>query len=76
MMRKSVGFVRDSSLSSRELEVLRMISLEYTTKEIARQLNISPHTVITHRRNMMIKLEARNSAGLVRRGFEWGVLHC
>jgi len=63
-----------TDISNRELEVLKMISYEYTTNEIARELFISPHTVITHRRNIMIKMDARNTAGLVRRGFEWGVL--
>ncbi len=66
----------NTNLSGRELEILRMISFEYTTNEIAHMLFISPHTVITHRKNLMYKMEVRNTAGMVRRGFEWGVLNC
>ena len=61
-------------VSQREYEILELISQEYTTKMIALKLFISPHTVITHRNNLMAKLDAKNAAGLVRRGFEAGLL--
>ncbi len=54
------------SLSRREKEVLRLIVEEYTTAEIAEKLGISFNTVESHRKNMMIKLGVRNTAGLVR----------
>ena len=57
-------------ISKRELQILKMIAFENSTKMIAEQLYISPHTVIAHRKNLMNKLEVRNTAGLVRRGFE------
>ena len=63
-----------SIVSQREYEILELVSLEYTTKMIALKLFISPHTVITHRNNLMAKLDAKNAAGLVRRGFEAGLL--
>lgn len=63
-----------STISQREQEVLHLISDEYTTKEIAEELYISDHTVISHRKNLMEKLHVRNTAGLVRRGFELGLL--
>jgi len=62
------------NITQREKEVLDLISYEYTTTEIARKLYLSPHTVITHRRNLFVKLDVRNVAGLVRRGFEEGIL--
>lgn len=62
-------------LSKRELEVLRLISSEYCSHEIADHLFISHHTVLSHRKNLLSKLKARNTAGLVRRGFELGILH-
>lgn len=52
--------------SRRELQVLKFIADEYTTKEIADELNISQHTVETHRRNMLSKLGVRNTAGLIK----------
>ena len=63
-----------TKISSREKEVLRMVSFEYTTKEIADQLFLSTHTIDSHKKNLKIKLDVRNSAGLVRRGFEMGFL--
>ena len=62
------------SISPREQEVLYLIAYELNSKEIAQELYISEHTVLTHRKNLLIKMEARNAAGLVRRGFEAGIL--
>ena len=61
-------------LTPREIEVLRHISYGLTTKEIAKNLFVSPNTVTTHRKNLLIKFDAKNIAGLVRNGFEMGVL--
>ena len=63
-----------SKISPRELEVLRLIAREFTSKEIAAQLFISNHTALSHRKNLMTRLSVRNTAGLVRRGFEMGLL--
>ncbi len=62
------------SLSRREKEVLQLILDELTTKEIAEKLFISFGTVETHRRNMLIKLGVRNTAGLVRAALEYDLL--
>lgn len=51
--------------SPRELEVLELICREYTTKEIADKLFRSHRTVDSHRQNMMDKIGAKNTAGLV-----------
>lgn len=59
------------SLSRREKEVLHCILDELTTQEIADKLHISFGTVETHRRNMLIKTGARNTAGLVRIALEY-----
>ncbi|NHF59157.1 response regulator transcription factor [Flavobacteriaceae bacterium TP-CH-4] len=59
------------SISRREKEVLKLILEEYTTQEIAEKLFISFGTVETHRRNMMSKLGAKNTAGLVRIALEY-----
>lgn len=61
-------------ISERERQVLRLIASEKTSSEIAAELYISTHTAISHRKNMMSKLEVKNVAGLVRVGFEYGVL--
>jgi len=53
-------------VSRREKEVLRLIVQEHTTQEIADKLFISLKTVESHRSSLLGKLDARNSAGLVR----------
>lgn len=57
--------------SLREKEMLKLILNEYTTNEIAEKLFISFGTLETHRRNMLIKMGVRNTAGLVRVAFEY-----
>lgn len=61
-------------ISNRELEVLQLISMAYSTAEIAQELFIGSETAKTHRKNLMAKLDSKNSAGLVRKGFELGLL--
>lgn len=61
-------------LSRREKEVLGLIVDEYTTQEIADKLFISFGTVETHRRNILSKMGARNTAGLVRIALEYRLL--
>jgi len=61
-------------LSTREIEILHLIAMEYTIKEIAKILFISDHTVISHRKHIQEKLETRNTAGMIRRGFELSYL--
>lgn len=55
-----------SRLTNRELQILKLISEEFTNHEIADKLFISSRTVDTHRRNLIQKLHAKNTAGLVR----------
>jgi DNA-binding CsgD family transcriptional regulator len=50
------------SLSSMELRVAMMIKNGFKTDEIGRLLNISPHTVKTHRRSIRRKLRISNSS--------------
>ena len=66
---KQKGY-RQVDLSQRELEVLRLIAQECTTPEIAEKLFISEHTVKSHRKNLISKLQVKNIAGLVRFALE------
>ncbi len=61
-------------ISPRELEVLTLVAKEHNTKEIASVLYLSEHTVISHRKNLLLKMNAKNTAGLIRRAFELGLL--
>ena len=62
----------NSALTRREKEVLDLIVEEYTTKEIAQQLYISPCTAETHRMNIIQKMGVRNTAGVVREAVRMG----
>lgn len=61
-------------ISTRETQVLHLIAYEFTNYEIADKLFISHHTAMSHRKNLLQKLDVKNSAGLVRKAFELGLL--
>lgn len=54
----------DEMLSAREKEIIVYVVKGMTNKEIADNLFISIHTVITHRRNIAKKLQIHSTAGL------------
>jgi DNA-binding CsgD family transcriptional regulator len=62
------------SLRKREIEILTLVSQGLSTKEIARQLYLSDHTVQTHRRNIQRKLGTSNVAELVLLAREAGLV--
>jgi len=61
-------------ITKREAQILKLISFEFSDREIGEQLFLSHHTVHSHRKNLMEKFEVRKSVGLVRKGFELGLL--
>nr|WP_068888719.1 response regulator transcription factor [Pedobacter panaciterrae] len=61
-------------LTQREQEVLKLVSEGATTGTIARQLFISPQTVETHRHNLMQKFQVNNSALLIKKASEYGMV--
>lgn len=61
-------------LTDREKEVLILIAEELTTNEIADKLFISKHTVETHRKNLISKLNVRNVNGLVKYAVQQGLV--
>jgi DNA-binding NarL/FixJ family response regulator len=61
-------------LTDREIEVLKLIADEYSNSEIAEKLFISIRTVDTHRRNLLEKLGAKNTAGLVKFAIQEGLI--
>lgn len=59
-----------TKLTRREHDILIAISEELTTQEISEKLFISPKTVETHRMNIMNKLGAKNSVGIIKIAME------
>lgn len=62
-------------LSPREVEVVRYIAMGKLTKEIAAELDLSPHTVYTHRKRILRKLELNSASELVRYAIEQGLVN-
>ncbi|WP_297336849.1 helix-turn-helix transcriptional regulator [Algoriphagus sp.] len=52
-------------ISQRECEVIELLAQGYSTKRISEKLHISFNTVESHRKNLLCKLEAKNTAELV-----------
>ena len=52
-------------ITQREREIIQMIAEGMSNKQIADALHLSIHTVLTHRKNIMKKTSANNTAGLV-----------
>lgn len=61
------------SLTSRERELLNLMADAKSTKEIARELGLSVNTVYVHRRNIMEKLQVKNSAEMIKLALRLGV---
>ncbi len=61
-------------LTEREKEIVEMIAEEYTTHEIAEQLFLTPDTVETHRKNIIQKLNVRNTAGMIKVAIEQNLI--
>jgi DNA-binding NarL/FixJ family response regulator len=66
--------VDDDPLSDREREVLRLLALGHTNKEIAELLHISVRTVESHRSHVMQKLSLSTRAELVQHALASGLL--
>lgn len=71
------GFIKNTpqehameKLSDREKEVLECIASGLTTQEIGEKLFISKNTVETHRKNLLYKLKARNTAELINNAYK------
>lgn len=57
-------------LSSREIQITQKIADGFTDREIADQLELSSKTVSTHRKNILKKLNLKNTAMLIRYAVE------
>lgn len=64
-----------SRVSPRERQVLELLSFGHSSTEIANTLYLSSHTVNDHRKALMDKLDAKNVAQMIRRGFEFQLLN-
>ena len=68
------GFSKSFTLTKRELEIIALLAKEKTSAEIADTLFISTYTVNTHRKNILNKLDVKNTAGLIKYASENGIV--
>lgn len=62
------------TLTRREKEIIKMIAQGIKSNEIAEKLFISPYTVDTHRKNLLTKFDAGNTAILIKKASDFGML--
>lgn len=65
-LRESMSDHNEMLLTRREIEVLKLIAEGLTNHEIAEKLFVSDSTVDSHRKNLISKLQVKNTAALVR----------
>ncbi len=61
-------------LSDREFEIVRLVALGMSSEQIAEKLFVSPHTVSTHRRNILEKTEKQSMGDVILKFKERGLL--
>jgi DNA-binding NarL/FixJ family response regulator len=61
-------------ITRRECSVLKLLAEGFTNLEIADKLFISPLTVDSHRKNLIVKLQARNTASLIKIASDKGLV--
>ncbi len=71
---KSLHSTKAEKLSSRELEVLRLVADGYSNKEIATELHVSPATVKTHLIHVFRKLDVNDRTAAVTVALDRGLL--
>ncbi len=64
----------ESDLTDREVEIIKLIAERYSNQEIAKKLFISIHTVYTHRKNIMKKLNLRSPVELILYAIDKGII--
>ena len=62
-----------SNLTKREIEILKLTAEGYSNKSIADVLFLSLHTVYTHRKNIMKKLDIKSSSEFIKYAYDSGL---
>jgi len=61
-------------LTRREKDVLKLLAENFTSQEIADKLFLSKRTIDSHRLNLLLKLEVKNTAALIKKCIDMGLL--
>jgi len=66
---------KPTELSIREIQIVKLIAQGLSSKMIAEELHLSPHTIYTHRKNVMKKLHFKSSSELVLYAVNTGIIN-
>jgi DNA-binding NarL/FixJ family response regulator len=61
------------TLTDRELQIFQLIGRGKSTREIAQDLNVSVHTIDSHREHIRAKLDLRSGTELIQRAVQWHI---
>jgi len=73
-LERVIGWSQEKLFTEREMDVLQLLGRGYKSKDIEKILNISLHTVRTHRRNMLKKTGLDNTTQLINFASKEGIL--
>jgi DNA-binding NarL/FixJ family response regulator len=59
------------TMTDRELQIFQLIGRGKSTREIAQELNVSVHTIDSHREHIRAKLDLHNGTELIQRAVQW-----
>jgi DNA-binding NarL/FixJ family response regulator len=62
-----------NKITTREKTIIQFLLNGLSSEEIAKQLSISTHTVKTHRKNILLKLDVKNTSELISRAKDLGI---
>jgi DNA-binding NarL/FixJ family response regulator len=66
--------MENPTLTRREREILELIAINYSSNDIADKLFLSKRTVDNHRIHLLLKLDVKNSASLVKKAIDLGLI--
>ena len=61
------------TLTDRELQIFQLVGRGKSTREIAHELNVSVHTIDSHREHIRAKLDLHNGTELIQRAVQWHI---
>jgi len=74
MINRKTNYNPNGILTPRETEIINLMAYEFSEKQIAKELYLSTNTIHSHKKRVFQKLSVRNSAGVIRKAFELGIL--
>jgi DNA-binding NarL/FixJ family response regulator len=65
-----------AKLTPREINVAKLLAEGYTVQNVALKLDISPHTVESHKRSIYAELDVLNRSDLTLKAIKYGIIDC